>query len=566
MVADEFTFLVTTDNHLGIYEGSALYQDQLDDSFLAFEEVMGIAKDRQVDAILHGGDMFHQSSPSKETFSRVADILSRSVFGPRKVTFDVESDPSDHFDAVDGLNFQDPNHSVSIPMFAIHGNHDYPNGVDQVSALDIMARGRWLNYMGKVNPVDTIHVKPVLLSKNGVKVALYGLGWLHERKLHELLSTGKVVFHAPPDADEYTSILMVHQNRRARKVRWFLDITFIPHFIDVIIWGHEHDPTCTEGLPERVVHPVTNKTILILQLGSTVATSLTEGEAGPKLTALLTVAARPHPCVKLSVITLHNYRPIVIRQIAIPTGISDDAASAMVRDKLQLMGAGTRGADVNPAFRVPLLRLKVTHDGARLASNYSPIAVELAAEGVLLNPHNAIVKSTKRDGVAGGAGAMVTEDPKLENLVLDRLVGDGSAGQSAMAIIPATVLMEQLETFISARGNLAEMVIQAVKGVTDGLADRMLGLAGGDRAIVAKENVMEADKAGLDARPKRSEEVKADVKEVKVSATAGKRKAPRATPVPRAKRAAVRASKAAALPMLVDEDEEEADDWDKMLL
>lgn len=37
------------------------------DSFIAFEEILYYAKERKVDFVLLGGDLFHHSTPSKAT-------------------------------------------------------------------------------------------------------------------------------------------------------------------------------------------------------------------------------------------------------------------------------------------------------------------------------------------------------------------------------------------------------------------------------------------------------------------------------------------------------------------
>lgn len=40
------------------------------DSFIAFEEILWYAKDHQVDFVLLGGDLFHDTNPSKEALHR----------------------------------------------------------------------------------------------------------------------------------------------------------------------------------------------------------------------------------------------------------------------------------------------------------------------------------------------------------------------------------------------------------------------------------------------------------------------------------------------------------------
>jgi len=47
-------------------------------------------------------------------------------------------------------NFEDPNHNIGLPVFIIHGNHDDPVGVDNVSAIDLLSSAGLVNYFGKM--------------------------------------------------------------------------------------------------------------------------------------------------------------------------------------------------------------------------------------------------------------------------------------------------------------------------------------------------------------------------------------------------------------------------------
>ena len=49
----------STDNHLGFLEKDPV---RANDSFAAFEEILKLAKDSQVDFIVLGGDLFHENS------------------------------------------------------------------------------------------------------------------------------------------------------------------------------------------------------------------------------------------------------------------------------------------------------------------------------------------------------------------------------------------------------------------------------------------------------------------------------------------------------------------------
>ena len=60
--ADQLRVLIATDNHLGVYEDDEIRKH---DSFEAFEEILMHAHRLKVDALLLGGDLFHENKPSR---------------------------------------------------------------------------------------------------------------------------------------------------------------------------------------------------------------------------------------------------------------------------------------------------------------------------------------------------------------------------------------------------------------------------------------------------------------------------------------------------------------------
>ena len=54
--------LVATDNHLGVHEEDPVRSS---DSFVAFEEILQHALRLKVDALMLGGDLFHENKPSR---------------------------------------------------------------------------------------------------------------------------------------------------------------------------------------------------------------------------------------------------------------------------------------------------------------------------------------------------------------------------------------------------------------------------------------------------------------------------------------------------------------------
>ena len=58
-----------------------------------------------------------------------------------------------------GVNFENSNFNVGLPVFTIHGNHDDPAGADNLSAVDVLSTCNVVNYFGKV-----VRDPPVMLA------------------------------------------------------------------------------------------------------------------------------------------------------------------------------------------------------------------------------------------------------------------------------------------------------------------------------------------------------------------------------------------------------------------
>ena len=83
------------------------------------------------------------------------------------------------------------------------------------------------------------------------------------------------------------NLFIIHQNRVKHGEKSYIKTEFIPTFMDLVFWGHEHD---NQIIPTNL--SVASKPIYITQPGSTVPTSLCEGEAGEKNVGVLYVKAK----------------------------------------------------------------------------------------------------------------------------------------------------------------------------------------------------------------------------------------------------------------------------------
>lgn len=133
-----------------------------------------------------------------------------------------------------------------------------------------------------------IAVRPVLLRKGDTRLGMYGIGNVKDARMHFELRSNRVRMFMPRDKQDWFNVLLLHQNRWTV---WYGD-SFCETYsfrvkhgpqesvpegmfddsINLVIWGHEHD---CRIIPE----PVAGKEYFISQPGSSVATSLADGES-----------------------------------------------------------------------------------------------------------------------------------------------------------------------------------------------------------------------------------------------------------------------------------------------
>ena len=307
-MSDTIRVLVATDNHVGYHERDPVRGD---DSWKSFHEIMCLAKDRDVDMVLLGGDLFHDNVPSRKSMYNVMRSLRLNCYGDKPCELEILSDGSEHFDPTFGhANYEDMNINVSLPVFSIHGNHDDPSGDGHYAALDLLEMSGLINYFGRVPISDEIEVKPLMLQKGNTKLALYGLSNVRDERLYRSFRAEKVAYHRPNvQQREWYNIGVVHQNHHAHGPTSYLPENFLPELLDLVIWGHEH---------ECVINPQTNAEMgfKVMQPGSSIATSLAPGEAVQKHVAILGITGREMKCEPVK---LKTVRPFVYKEIILGT-------------------------------------------------------------------------------------------------------------------------------------------------------------------------------------------------------------------------------------------------------
>ncbi|CAK7897529.1 double-strand break repair protein Mre11p [[Candida] anglica] len=306
---DTLRILITTDNHVGYNENDPIRSD---DSWLTFQEITYLAKSQDVDMILQGGDLFHVNKPSKKSMYHVMRSLRLNCMGNRPCELELLSDPAQAGGLGDGgfdtVNYEDPNLNVSVPVFAISGNHDDATGEGLLSPMDLLSVAGLVNHFGKVPNNDNITISPMLFQKGSTKLSLYGLANVRDERLFKTFRDGKVKFlRANVAKDDWFNLMVVHQNHAAHTDTSYLPESFLPDFLDLVVWGHEH---------ECIPYPVHNseRGFETLQPGSSVATSLCEGEAKEKCVFVLNVKGGDY---SLETIPLKTVRPFVMEEVSL---------------------------------------------------------------------------------------------------------------------------------------------------------------------------------------------------------------------------------------------------------
>nr|APZ84319.1 double strand break repair nuclease MRE11A [Zea mays subsp. mexicana] len=449
--------LVATDCHLGYMEKDEIRRF---DSFQAFEEICALADKNKVDFILLGGDLFHENKPSRSTLVKTIEILRRYCLNDQPVKFQVVSDQTVNFPNRFGkVNYEDPNFNVGLPVFTIHGNHDDPAGVDNLSAIDILSACNLVNYFGKMDlggsGVGQIAVYPVLVKKGMTSVALYGLGNIRDERLNRMFQTPHSVQWMRPgtqdgeSASDWFNILVLHQNRIKTTPKSAINEHFLPRFLDFIVWGHEHecliDPQEVPGMGFHITQP-----------GSSVATSLIDGEAKPKHVLLLEIKGNQYRPTK---IPLRSVRPFEYAEVVLKDEAdvnSNDQDSVLEHlDKIvrNLIEKSSQPTASRSEPKLPLVRIKVDYSGF---STINPQRFGQKYVGKVANPQDILIfsKSAKKRQTTGDH---IDDSEKLRPEELNQQTIEALVAESnlKMEILPVDDLDIALHDFVNKDDKMA---------------------------------------------------------------------------------------------------------------
>ncbi|KAJ3675665.1 hypothetical protein LUZ60_004707 [Juncus effusus] len=444
--------LIATDCHLGYMEKDEVRRF---DSFQAFEEICSIADQKQVDMLLLGGDLFHENKPSRSTLVKCIEILRKHCLNDRPVQYQVVSDQTVNFQSIFGhVNYEDPHFNVGLPVFTIHGNHDDPAGVDNLSAIDILSACNLVNYFGKMvlggSGVGQITVYPILIKKGTTSVALYGLGNIRDERLNRMFQTPHAVQWMRPETQDgapvsdWFNILVLHQNRIKTNPKNAINEHFLPRFLDFIIWGHEHeclvDPQEVPGMGFHITQP-----------GSSVATSLIDGEAKPKHVLLLEIKGSQYRPTKIPLKSVRpfEYAEVVLKDEA-DVDPNDQASVLEYLDKVVknlIEKSSNASASSRSQQKLPLVRVKVDYSGF---STINPQRFGQKYVGKVANPQDILIfsKAAKKRQTLQGT---IDESEKLRPEELNQQNIEALVAESnlQMEILPVNDLDIALHDFVN---------------------------------------------------------------------------------------------------------------------
>jgi double-strand break repair protein MRE11 len=257
--------------------------------------------------ILLAGDLFHDNKPSRKAMYQVMRSLRMNCLGEKPCELEMLSDASDVLNSPH-VNYEDPDINVAIPVFSIHGNHDDPTGDGHYCSLDLLQVTGLINYIGRIPESDKIEIKPVLLQKGQTKLALYGMSNVRDERLFRTFRDGNVKIYRPGvQKKDWFHLMAVHQNHHAYTETGYLPENFLPEFMDLVIWGHEHECLIEPRFnPEMQFH--------VMQPGSSVATSLVAGEAVAKHVAIVSVTGKEF---KTQTYRIKSVRPFITRDLVL---------------------------------------------------------------------------------------------------------------------------------------------------------------------------------------------------------------------------------------------------------
>eukprot|EP00070_Physeter_catodon_P006317 XP_007113581.1 double-strand break repair protein MRE11 isoform X3 [Physeter catodon] len=193
----------------------------------------------------------------------------------------------------------------------------------------------------------------------------FGFRSIPDERLYRMFVNKKVTMLRPKeDENSWFNLFVIHQNRSKHGNTNFIPEQFLDDFIDLVIWGHEH---------ECKIAPTKNEQELfyVSQPGSSVVTSLSPGEAVKKHVGLLRIKGRK---MNMQKIPLHTVRQFFMEDVVLadhPDIFNPDnpkvtqAIQSFCFEKIEEMLANAERERLGNSRQPekPLIRLRVDYSG-----------------------------------------------------------------------------------------------------------------------------------------------------------------------------------------------------------
>ncbi|KAG5222571.1 meiotic recombination [Salix suchowensis] len=275
-----------------------------------------------------------------------------------------------------------------------------------------------VNYMGKIDlPLASakpsgerekeqstqhgIAVRPVLLRKGKTRLGMYGIGNVKDARMHFELRSNRVRMFMPQDKEEWFNLMLLHQNRVKHGPQEYVPEGMFDDNIDLVVWGHEHD---CRIVPE----PVAGKNYYITQPGSTVATSLADGEATQNFAADSRegIPADTHTIAECPSFVIEE---VTLLDVAEEEGFDVDdqmAITKYLKRKVNelIVQANTQWEQRNA---------QAIEEGEEELPRMLPLIRLKEFAGQIANPRDVLVFHRARARRANGKGKVVIDNPEL---------------------------------------------------------------------------------------------------------------------------------------------------------
>ncbi len=330
--------------------------------------------------------------------------------------------------------------------------------------MDILSATGFLNHFGRVQQNDNIEITPLLFQKGYTKLALYGLANVRDERLFRTFRDRNVKFLRPSiQQNEWFSLMAVHQNRNPHSETDYLPENFLPDFLNLIIWGHEHecriDPEANSATGFDVIQP-----------GSSIATSLCQAEAKDKFNCILSINKNDYAVEKVRLKTVRPFMMediVLSRDSTIPKDTNNTKAQVtafLIERVEQLIDEAKRkwinaqqfedDQEINtddPKIPLPLIRITVEYTGYEVEN---PRRFSNRFVGSVANVNDVVQFYKKRTYAQGAKRGKSVENGELEivettadKISIEDLL-DGYLKQEELELFPENGFNEAVKNFV----------------------------------------------------------------------------------------------------------------------